>query len=263
MIPAPRRSPAVVLAALAAVLVVGGCAGGPASSAASAAGPASSSSSPSAAQDVAQDGASGSPSSPSSSTTPPPPPPDPAVLADTAAGVLARDVPQVGTGQFAVVPGSTPATGSGDLMTVRVEVEGGLPADGAAFADFAMGVLADPRGWGREGWAFARTDGPADVVLTLASPDTSAALCAPLQTMGTLSCRNGDRVVLTWYRWVNGTEDYGSDLTGYRQYVVSHEVGHRLGHGHEECPGPGQVAPTMMQQTKGVLPCLPNPWPHP
>ena len=259
MTPAPRRPGAALLAALAAVLLCAGCAGG--SSAADAAGSAGA-----AASSAPQGEASASPSaesSPSTSTPAPPPPPDPAVVADAAAGVLSRDVPQAGDGHFTVVPGSTPATGPGELLTVRVEVEGGLPADPAAFADFAMGVLADPRGWGQDGWAFARTDGPADAVLTLASPDTSAALCAPLQTMGTLSCRNGDRVVLTWYRWVNGTEDYGSELTGYRQYVVSHEVGHRLGHGHVECPGAGQVAPTMMQQTKGVLPCTPNPWPHP
>ena len=258
MIRAPRRPASAALAALAAVLLCAGCSGEAPASAGSGGAASSASGAP-----QGEAGAAASSPAPSTSTTPPPPPPDPAVVADAAAGVLSRDVPQVGTGEFAVVPGSTPASGSGELLTVRVEVEGGLPADAAAFADFAMGVLADPRGWGQDGWAFARTDGPADAVLTLASPDTSAALCAPLETMGTLSCRNGDRVVLTWYRWVNGTEDYGSDLTGYRQYVVSHEVGHRLGHGHEPCPGPGQVAPTMMQQTKGVLPCTPNPWPHP
>ena len=105
--------------------------------------------------------------------------------------------------------------------------------------------------------------GDADVVVTLASPATSARMCAPLDTRGTLSCRNGDDVVLTHHRWVHGADAYGGDRTSYRQYLVSHEVGHALGNSHLPCPGPGQLAPTMMQQTKGVEQCVPQPWPYP
>nr|WP_179756954.1 DUF3152 domain-containing protein [Kineococcus aurantiacus] len=181
---------------------------------------------------------------------------------------MRREVPRSGGGALVVVPGSSPAPPSARVRTVRVEVERDLLdaglLDATAFADFALGVLNDPRSWGAGGTtSFARTDGEAQVRLVLATPDTSAALCRPLRTMGTLSCRSGDAAVLTWYRWVEAIPDYGEDRTGYRQYVVNHEIGHVLGHGHEPNPGPGRLAPVMAQQTKGLRGALPNPWPNP
>ncbi len=189
-------------------------------------------------------------------TTPSVPP------ADAAAGVLSDVVPPVGTGGTVVVPGSAPAPGPGRVRTVRVEVEGGLPVDGGAFAGFVLDTLNDPRGWGHDGsTSFARTDGDAEVTVVLASPETSARMCRPLDTGGTLSCRNGPRAILTYHRWVLAHPDYGADRTGYRHYVVNHEVGHFLGYSHVPCPGAGVPAPVMMQQTKGLLGCAPNPWP--
>jgi hypothetical protein len=187
--------------------------------------------------------------------------------ADVTAGLLSASYPQRGTGRLEVVPGSVkaPATGqgAGQVVTVRVEVEGGLKVDGAAFARFALATLNDDRSWAHDGYRFARTDGAADVRLVLASPDTSARLCLPLRTFGRLSCHSGDVTVLTVYRWVKGIPEYGKDLTGYRRYVVNHEVGHALGHGHLTCPGSGRRAPVMMQQTKGLKGCRPNSWPYP
>ncbi|HEX8498014.1 MAG TPA: DUF3152 domain-containing protein, partial [Actinomycetales bacterium] len=84
----------------------------------------------------------------------------------------------------------------------------------------------------------------------------------PLDTRGTLSCSIGDRAIITSHRWAVGTPEF-PDLAVYRQYVVNHEVGHVLGKGHEQCPGAGQVAPVMQQQTKKVAPCTPNAWPFP
>lgn len=53
-------------------------------------------------------------------------------------------------------------------------------------------------------------------------------------------------------------------LKDYRIYLINHEVGHAaLGLDHSPCGGPGQVAPIMMQHTKGVAPCVLNPWVNP
>ena len=184
--------------------------------------------------------------------------------ADRAAGLLSRSFPQRASGTLAVVPGTAKAPGSGKkVVTVRVEVEKGLRVDGAKFARFALGTLNDPRSWTHDGYTFARTDGAADVRIVLASPDTSAKLCRPLRTFGTLSCRNGTATVLTVYRWVKGIPEYDSDHAGYRRYVGNHEVGHFLGHGHVSCAGKGRQAPVMMQQTKGLKGCTPNSWPYP
>ncbi|MCW0211813.1 MAG: DUF3152 domain-containing protein [Pseudonocardia sp.] len=206
------------------------------------------------------------------SAAPVPVAPVPAVAAapaaptpDELAGLTSRDVPQSLDGAFDVVPGRAPAPGAGPVKTIRVEVEQGVPVDPQRFAAFVMDTLNDPRSWGAGGrMTFARTDGDdATLRVLLASPDTSRRLCRPLETYGTLSCRNGARAILTLYRWTNGHEDYADDPTGYRHYLVNHEVGHALGHAHERCPGPGLPAPVMQQQTLGLKGCAQNPWPHP
>jgi len=184
--------------------------------------------------------------------------------ADALAGLRSRQVPQRGDGHLVTVPGDVPAPGSGRVVRVRVEVESGLNVDGPAFARFVLATLNDPRSWGHGGvLTFARTDGTATIRVVLASPDTSAAMCRPLITFGKLSCGSGNTAVLTLYRWVRAIPGYGNDKTGYRRYVVNHEVGHTLGHGHVTCPGTGSLAPVMMQQTKGLDGCRPNPWPFP
>ncbi len=185
---------------------------------------------------------------------------------DQLAGLLSHEVPDAGDGTPVVVAGSAAAPGPGtDEVTVAVSVEGGLPADGEAFAAFVLATLNDSRGWPHEGYTFARTDDPdaADVTVVLASPALTDRLCKPLVTYGKLSCRNGDRSVLTWYRWVQGIPEYADDLTAYRRYLVNHEVGHFLGKGHVSCPAAGALAPVMMQQTKGLDGCARNSWPYP
>ncbi|GAB3245952.1 DUF3152 domain-containing protein [Kineosporia babensis] len=186
---------------------------------------------------------------------------------DVDAGVLSAKVKWKASGRLQTVKGQAKAPGKkGEVMKVRIQVEKGLKIDREKFADFVLATLNDKRSWTEKGKRrFARTDdaSAAFTTVVLASPQTSADLCRPLQTMGKLSCRNGDRVVLTNYRWVKAIPEYQKNRQGYRQYVVNHEVGHALGHGHEYCAGKGELAPLMMQQTKGLLGCKPNPWPHP
>ena len=134
--------------------------------------------------------------------------------------MLGRPVPPTGPGTAVVVPGTAPSTAPGRAVRVRVEVEEGLPVDGAAFADFVTTTLQDPRGWVQEGWSFSRTDGDADVVVTLASPATSAAMCAPLDTGGTLSCRTGDDALVVLERMTEGR---------FRHLPVVDEEGRMLG----------------------------------
>jgi hypothetical protein len=192
------------------------------------------------------------------------PEPEAPSAADREAGILRRTVVPAGSGEFDVAPGSSPAPGTGEVRTVRVEVERGLPVDRGRFAAFVLATLNDGRSWAHDGaMTFARTDGDAPITVVLASPDTTARLCGPADTRGDLSCRNGPRVILTFHRWVNGTDEYAGNLTGYRQYVVNHEVGHALGRGHERCPRPGRPAPVMQQQTLGLFGCAQNPWPYP
>lgn len=149
-------------------------------------------------------------------------------------------------------------------MRYAVEVEGGLRVDRRVFAAAVERVLDDRRGWGGAGHAFRRVSaGTADFRVALASPRLTDALCAPLPTNGIFSCASGNRAVLNVFRWKGGADAYRGKLRRYRAYMVNHEVGHVLGHGHAWCTVAGARAPVMMQQTKGLGGCRPNPWPFP
>ncbi len=163
-----------------------------------------------------------------------------------------------------MAPGQTPAAGVGTLTTYTVEVEAEVPVEVQGAAGVVDQVLADPRGWTATGaHALARVAVGSDIRVLVATPETTDALCAPLDTGGRLSCRNGDLVVLNAWRWLNGAPAYAGNLRDYRRYLISHEVGHALGNPHVACPGPGRLAPVMMQQTKGLGECVANPWPSP
>ena len=149
-------------------------------------------------------------------------------------------------------------------MRYAVQVEGGIPVEGTAFAAQVHATLVDPRGWqGVDHVAFAEVSDlrRAAIIVTLATPPTTDRLCAPLDTAGWLDCWNGSRAVINSDRWLYGAASYGRDLTAYRHEVVNHEVGHGLGHGHLFCPGPGRKAPVMQQQTISLQGCRANPWP--
>lgn len=199
-------------------------------------------------------------------TTPPSPPPEQPAEPTP---VPESSVAQSGTGQLVAVPGrQEPSDEQGRVVRYLVQVEDGLtvdgdPVDGDEFARTVHEVLLDERGWQPiDGVRFERVDdGEYDVRVVLASPDTTDDLCAPLGTGGWLSCFNGYATVLNARRWFSSAETYGDDLVSYRRYLVSHEMGHYLGHQHEGCPSPGTPAPVMVQQTKTLDGCSQNPWP--
>ena len=207
---------------------------------------------------AAAPGALATTSSPTRSPAPEPSSRTPAAPATTAAA----EIPVSASGRLAVVPGRVAPAGPGRPLTYRLEIEQGLPLDGTAVAAEVHGVLTDPRGWQPiEKVAFGRTDGAASFELIIASPAMTDRLCYPLDTIGELSCRNGDKVILNARRWATAVSWYAGRMADYRAYLVNHEVGHRLGHGHKTCPSPGAPAPVMLQQSKSLYGCKPNPWP--
>lgn len=172
-----------------------------------------------------------------------------------------------GTGSFRILSDSGSAlngVGLSESTSYRIEVERGLPVGGPRFAAAVVRTLGNRRSWAGEGALrpLVRSSGEASFRIVLASPDTTDRLCAPLDTGGRVSCRNGDDVVINVWRWVNGADSYTGDLRNYRRYVINHEVGHALGNPHTSCPGPGEAAPVMVQQTYGLGGCSANPWPQ-
>lgn len=182
--------------------------------------------------------------------------------AKSPAGSGTPPVPQHASGRFAVAPVRSGRAAESGALTYRVEAERGLPYDAAGFARAVDRTLSDPRGWTADpSHRLSRVEGEADFRIVLASPDTVDRLCAPLDTKGRVSCRNGDDVVINAWRWWRGARSYDGDLAAYRNYVVNHETGHFLGFGHVGCPGRGEPAPVMHQQTLGLQGCKANPWP--
>ncbi|GHA12492.1 hypothetical protein GCM10010372_09940 [Streptomyces tauricus] len=179
-----------------------------------------------------------------------------------------------GGGKFDAIPGFDKAPGAGQKFTYRVDVEKSLGLDGKLFAQAVQKTLNDKRSWAHDGGrTFERiSSGKPDFVITLASPGTTAFWCAKSgldTTQDNVSCDSAatDRVMINAYRWAQGSETYGDKMYSYRQMLINHEVGHRLGYGHVSCSVDGGLAPVMQQQTKFLdhdgIKCRPNPWPFP
>jgi hypothetical protein len=177
-------------------------------------------------------------------------------------------IPEQGPGTFrrAGVDGPKVGAQGARLLRYAVKVEKNLPYDTDETALAIQAILSDRRSWvGSGDWRLELVSDAAraDFTIYLATPATVDRYCWPLRTYGRVSCQAGNRVMLNARRWAFGADAYGSDVGAYRQYLVNHEVGHRLGHYHVGCPGKGKRAPVMMQQTKGVGACKANPWPAP
>ncbi|HEU4421015.1 MAG TPA: DUF3152 domain-containing protein [Pilimelia sp.] len=183
--------------------------------------------------------------------------------------------PAAGPGTFAVHPTPGPVLGrSGTLRRFQVAVEHGVPEELGALAAMVDATLRDPRGWtAGQQMRFQRAGrgSPHDFTFYLVTGATAQRMCAEggvdIRVGGQpyTSCRAIGKVIINLARWRLSVPPYVDrkvPLAVYRQYLINHEVGHELGHGHERCPGSGQPAPVMLKQTLGLEGCTTNAWPY-
>lgn len=208
---------------------------------------------------------------PSASPTAAPSPTTPAPVL-----LLPGEFPTDGPGELRFAGGEGPVLGEGGgRLRFRVGVELGVEEDPDEVARFIDDTLADERGWTAGGDVQLQrvpADAAHDFTISLVTSQTAARMCATAGMdvigiglpEGGVSCHYTGQVVLNLTRWRLSVPDYVADevpLEQYRQMVVNHEVGHALGWGHELCPGPGEPAPVMQQQTIMLDGCAANPWP--
>ncbi|MFC8076416.1 DUF3152 domain-containing protein [Streptomyces sp. NPDC057307] len=175
-------------------------------------------------------------------------------------------VAKSGTGVFSTAVASGGPVGEGTIRRYTVQVEGGTGVSASGAAKEIAAVLGDRRGWianGRDGFQLV-SSGPGDFEVKIATPDTVDRICgaAGLRTRGEVNCNVGNQVIVNLKRWLTGSPQFSGSLSEYRALIINHEVGHRIGHGHESCPGPGRPAPVMMQQIDGLRGCRANAWPY-
>jgi hypothetical protein len=185
-------------------------------------------------------------------------------------------VPVAGPGTFSYATGTGPVFGTaGKLQRFQVAAESNIAdAELAGFTDGVDAALGDQRSWTASRQLRLQrvpAGAVADFTIFLATGQTAYEMC---RTAGLdirmdgefyTSCRVFGKVIINLNRWKLSVPDYvaaGVPLAGYRAYVVNHETGHQLGHGHEACPAAGRPAPVMQQQTYGLTGCTANPWPY-
>ena len=150
--------------------------------------------------------------------------------------------------------------GASDVR-IAIRWERGHIEQALGFGRAVEQTLLDERGWRRAGISFCWSDGPPDIVITLASPAKVDELCYPIATHGEVSCAIDGRVAINEKRWRNATPAW-DDIEDYRRYVINHEVGHALGMPHRHKCTKGGRAPLMMQQSRNKKRCeAPGIWP--
>ena len=134
----------------------------------------------------------------------------------------------------------------------------------AAENSFMQTVLDDPRAWNFSFRRVSQKEKHLIAVHKLPQSAIDAKYKDYPHLHGLSVCdRTGDitQIYLSQENW-NSPPSVSNYTTKslYRTYLILHEFGHALGHGHSTCPGARQPAPVMMQQTKGTGLCYPDPW---
>jgi len=137
----------------------------------------------------------------------------------------------------------------------RTQVDPDVRYSPDQFRDEVTIYLNDPNGWAQWHVFEYAPSGPAKVIRLASKRTLKAEGCKEDE----LSCAilGGTDIWLNVERWTRGAPKSKLPLEEYRQYMVSHEMGHSLGYEHAKCPGSGPV-PVMVQQTLGIGACTPN-----
>lgn len=129
---------------------------------------------------------------------------------------------------------------------------------------FVLRILNDPKAWGVPFQHVEATKNHEIVIHKLSKSKINALFPNEKHLHGLSVCdsrENPIRIYFSAENWDSVPLASGyTDIMRYRTYLVLHEFGHALGHGHESCPSPNTPAPVMMQQTKGTGECYPDPW---
>jgi hypothetical protein len=222
------------------------------------------------------------PVAPSSASRPPASPSGPAAASPSPSPSrnappvyrLAGRPPTEGDGTFTYGRTTGEIAGrAGEVRRYRIAVENGANEDVEEFGDLVEKALSDPRSWIAGGQVRMQRvpDGQHDFTVYLATRATAHEMCARGGTNNNVngvsytSCRAVGKVIINLDRWWLSVDHFVAakiPLSVYRDYVVNHEVGHEIGRRHERCPGDGEPAPVMMQQTLFLNGCTANAWPY-
>jgi hypothetical protein len=161
-------------------------------------------------------------------------------------------------GQPALLAG--PAAAGQSTVTFSIGTRGAVESDVATFRQVVTATLDDSRGWSLGGaLELVPVRSGEDFQVLLTSPrevERAAPVCSRQY-----SCTVGDDILINDERWQSSTDSWPYSRHEYRHYVVNHEVGHWLGLDHAECPGSGQPAPVMQQQSISLDGCQATVWP--
>lgn len=145
------------------------------------------------------------------------------------------------------------------------DVRGISPSELVAFTTKAETTLNDKRSWSLGGnITYKSVKTGCDFTIWLTAPEQMSSFGDICDSMW--SCDVTPNVVINHDRWLKASVPWNktfgtSKLEEYRSMAINHEVGHEMGFGHSKCPGPGQPAPVMEQQSIDLQGCVFNAWP--